>query len=575
MGGFLLIKKNNNSSAEEIEKKHFISIKVFEKKGLKLNRRIANENFIIYVFNKYSLEAENVLQLENGDFVISVGTCIYKRNIGIEALTLIYNDFLNDKSIINNLYGNYGIIIYCNKKLILLNDYLGLYRIFCDKSGNVFSNSFLAVAKSLKEKNISLQEIYEFIFEGAFYGGTTVYKEISFISSDKIHQILPERMTCNKNINYNYSQEGFDFYNEVETISNQLIEYFTLLKDVFNDKITQALSGGFDTRLMLALSRKAGISTHLYVYGDDNCKDVIIAKNITNKEGIKIEHINRDKYPQIKIEKFKKSIENEFYCFDFLGEPIFENGSDFDTRIKRVKNCKLHLNGSGGEIYRNFWELSDKSLSIKNYVKSKFDFFNYSTCTDKFNKKSYFINLEEKIKNVLSIDRNDITRQQAEMIYPLLRAKYWIGKQNSINNQLSYSLTPFLETEFVFGSFKIPMKYKYLGFFEAALIRKIDEKIAKFPSLYGFNFYNSVGIKKKFLNTIKRNTPICIRPFLRRNFRSYNYNTLPYYLSDKYLKEIFDSKELYMNNYIKIKEIKNPHVLSRVLSLELLLSDIL
>jgi asparagine synthase (glutamine-hydrolysing) len=572
MGAFFLCKKNNETSISKIERDYKQSLDVFKRKGLRLNVKIEKGSFCLFLYHKYSFDVENYYGFENGDFIASTGTYFYNGTTGINSLKNVFLDFKEGKNIINKLNGNYCFIIFYKNVLNIFNDYLGLYRVYRDVPNNVFSNSFISLSKALEDKTISEQEIYEYIFHGAFYGDDTFYKEVKLLSSKYIWEIIPSIKKIQKEHFSKNSMHFHDFHEMLNLISNTQIGYFKMIKCAWKDKVTSALSGGFDTRLMLAISKKVGLNPKLYVYGSDKSSDVKIAKNVTSQENLTLDHIDRGKYPQMDSFEYLEILKKNYYYLDGLGiTGIFDNGSDIDTRVKRSKSSLLHINGGGGEIYRNFWELRDKKYTIRNFLKSKYDFFDYSLCTEKFNKEKYFSNFERKIKIILSIDKNKLTRKQIESLYPFLRLKYWMGMNNSINNQFSFSLTPFVEPEMFYPSFNIPLKFKNSGVFQAALIREMDTDISKYQSDYGFNFYDKIGLKYKIKDYARVNTPIFLRRIIRKRKRS---NTrMPYFLNQDYLLDIVRFSQLSINKYINVEKINNPEVLSRVLTLELFINN--
>jgi hypothetical protein len=146
-----------------------------------------------------------------------------------------------------------------------------------------------------------------------------------------------------------------------------------------------------------------------------------------------------------------------------------------------------------------------------------------------------------------------------------------MGMNNSINNQFSFSLTPFVEPEMFYPSFNIPLKFKNSGVFQAALIREMDTDISKYQSDYGFNFYDKIGLKYKIKDYARVNTPIFLRRIIRKRKRS---NTrMPYFLNQDYLLDIVRFSQLSINKYINVEKINNPEVLSRVLTLELFINN--
>jgi hypothetical protein len=162
------------------------------------------------------------------------------------------------------------------------------------------------------------------------------------------------------------------------------------------------------------------------------------------------------------------------------------------------------------------------------------------------------------------------------MLYCFLFLKYWQGGNNSINNQLAYALTPFTDTGVIFQSFDIPLEFKQSGDCEAALIKFIDPALAKYPTTRGYSFYDGISPKAKMKYLLKVHTPIWLRPYIRkRKWKQNNIGTdkFPYYFAKGYLDRIFPSSELNVSKYVHIDKIYDPDMLSRVLSVELVLTN--
>jgi asparagine synthase (glutamine-hydrolysing) len=355
------------------------------------------------------------------------------------------------------------------------------------------------------------------------------------------------------------------------------------LKDVSGDSIISSLSGGYDSRLMLALMRKVGISPSLFVYGTADSGDVRVAKAIAGGEGLELDHIDKSASPAISPEQFPAVIERTYYLFDGLGcTGVFDNGSDVATRIRRAEQARLHLNGGGGEIYRRTWQVPDEKIDIGKYLKYKYgpihimeDFVDYAVCGENFERNEFLAGLREKIQRVLGTDRDWMTKQQLNVLYSFLRHKYWMGLNHSIDNQFSYALTPYAEKRFVFESFSIPMRYRSHGRFEAALIKHIDPQLAKYPSAYGFNFHDPVRPRRRFLSSVREKLPNFLQPVIpmaHRKLRALRFQP-PFYMSGEYLAKVFSGRDLGVARYVHMERIKDPAMLSRVLSVELIIRD--
>lgn len=592
MGAFLLIRKPKGVDVEEMERQYSDSIGVFNKKGLRLNQRIVTDEFVIYAYHKHRFAVDNVVCFNNDQFIVSTGTLIYNRKIGHDALEDLYSDFSEDGKFLANVLGQYCLIVSKKGKLYLLNDYTGCYHVYCNKSKSVISSSFLALLKTLKERHVATQELYEYVIHGACFGDRTLINEIDLLDSKSIWQLSPELSAITRPPYVKRLDRSSSFDEIVQEFTTDLIDCFSILEANFGDSICSGLSGGIHTRLMLGLMKRIGIKpSYLYVFGDENntvgrdAYAVQIAKSIAMGEGLAIEHIDRDKFSRFTEDEYDELLEKRYYLGDGLGHEIglFDNGSDLHFRLSRTENAKLQLNGGGGEAFRNYWVLPDRTLHIRAFLKSRYDRMDYSIFSDYFDYNSHFSALQDKIKISLGTNKDRIDRLQMELIQPEFENKYWMGNNNSINNVLAYSLTPFADTSFQWRACDIPLKYKQLSIFEAALMKSIDPDLAKYPTSQGvdlFNYRVALRSKAKYFATL--HMPLWLKSYLRKHFwyaasekfrLQGNKFELPFYLTKKYLDRIFHSNDLYMSKYIHIDKINNPQVLSRVLTAELVITD--
>jgi hypothetical protein len=592
MGAFILIKKSNGVGIEEIEKQYHDSLDVFNKMGLRLNQKIVNDELVIYVFHKYNFTVDNFVRFDNSQFIISTGTLIYNRKIARDALEELFHDFSEDGKFLANTLGHYCLIIFKKGKLYLFNDYPGLYHVFSNKNKSIISNSFLAVLKTLNEKNVSTQGLFEYVIHGACFGDATLVNEIGMLDSKKIWQLSPNVSAIPRPLYIKRLDRTSSFNGMVEEIATDLVDYFSIIKANFSNSICSALSGGVHTRLMLGLMRKVGIKpNYLYVYGDEkntagrDANIIQIVKAIAEGEGLSIEHLNRDKFPRFTEDEYEKLLEKRYYLGDGLGHEIglFDNGADLYYRLSRTEKGRLQINGGGGEVFRNYWKLPDKSYHIRSFFKVRYDRMDYSIFTDCFDYDSHFSALQDKIKISLGIDKDRINRSQIELLQPEFDNKYWMGSNNSINNLLSYSLTPFGDTPFQYRGCDIPLKCKNFYTFESALMKFIDPDLARYPTSHGIDLFNNrfkLSAKIRYLVTL--NTPLWLKAYIRKHFwyqkselfRLHgNKSDLPFFLNKKYLDRIFRANSFCMSQYVHIDKITNPEVLSRVLTAELVISD--
>ena len=576
MGGFLLAKREPNVDIEETEKQLQGSLDVFKKKNLSLNERLVTPDYVVYMFNMFRSNRENTLSLDKDNFICATGSMFYKGKMGEDSLWELHNDFSTDnQGFLQHLLGTYGLIIYKNSRLYLLNCESGIYHVHCDSEKKVFSSSFLAVYKSLDQRTVNKNELFEYLIDGTFYGDKTPIKELELIDSTSIYQLSPVPDTIPKILSYKTIDPGLSFDEMVAEVSYGLVDYFNMVKANFGDSICAGLTAGSDTRLMLALLRKVGVNPYLYVYDDMDSTNVKIASTVANGEGLDLHIDTRENYPKIDRDKFPEYLEKQLYLYDGLGNSgLFENDTDMKTRYERVKISQLQLNGAG-DLAMLYYSLPNKSYPLKSFLKSKHDVGYYEMCRG-FNYGEYFANLEQKVKRLLQTSQDRMDIKQSQIVLLLFRARYWTGINHMINLQLADALMPFLEPVFIHLLLNVPYEFKYLGRFKAALINHIDPSLAKYPSQYGFAFtdYDNIPLKVKANTFLKYHMPIAFRPFIRAHlWKQQKKGIFPYYLSHEYLDMVFPPGESRISEYVNLDKITNSKMLSRAYSVDLLLSN--
>ena len=134
-----------------------------------------------------------------------------------------------------------------------------------------------------------------------------------------------------------------------------LDRYFSAVARSFGDRVRCALSGGYDSRLILAFLRRHGIKPSLYVYGRAGDRDVRLAAEIARRESFPIDAIDKDDRPDIPATEFIETARRNFLATDGYGYAgIFHNGAETEEMARRVLGDAIAIHGGGGEIFRNF-----------------------------------------------------------------------------------------------------------------------------------------------------------------------------------------------------------------------------
>jgi len=172
-----------------------------------------------------------------------------------------------------------------------------------------------------------------------------------------------------------YENETFDYKtNVLEELSkeNTSVSYEDIAENLLNiikkniqniplDKISLTLTGGMDSRIILACLLKLGIKPNCLTYGDSLAKDVLISKIIGDKYGLKV-HNPINNSPDSKMyERWVDSViqidnGNSHLHRAHRFAAISEHVKNFDTKVLFTG----HMGGEGirGLTYNNYFASS-------------------------------------------------------------------------------------------------------------------------------------------------------------------------------------------------------------------------
>ncbi len=577
MGGFLLVLKQPTDSLDSIKAAYGGVTETIAKRGVSLNKVIDHPSCAAFIFAKTNFCPDNALQFENGDFIFATGTLLYQKKIGAAALTALYEDFSPEGKIFDNLRGHYFVCLAKNGGLYAFTDYNGIYGVYTNQDKSIISSSFLSLAQSQQKRTIATQELFEYISHGAWYGDATIVKEVRRLDSHNIHQLKPQYDEVPKAISAPSLNPGLSLEEQRDAVVRQLLDYFGSLKENLDNSMCSPLSGGYDSRLMVSLCCKVGINPCLYVYGSDTSPDVRMSKNLCQGERLAITHQTISRFPRVSIDDFVQTVSAQYHFLDAqFEEGSFDPGTDLLTRRWRTAGARLQLSGVGGEIYRNYFYIPEKPVHIYPFVRQHFDLPNLACFTPRFQRQDYLQTLAAKLKFALGTSSDRLSRQEAESAYPAMRLKYWMGPNVAASNVLSYALSPFSEPEFTLPSLQIPIKYKYAGRFEAAVIAAVAPNLAKYPSIYGYNFLEPPPAAALLKDLVMVHTPVSWRPAILKPLRRFvaKKAEFPYYLQKDYVDAVLGSGTRRVAEFIHLDKVEDPKLYNRALTVELLLKNL-
>jgi asparagine synthase (glutamine-hydrolysing) len=311
------------------------------------------------------------------------------------------------------------------------------------------------------------------------------------------------------------------------------------------------------------------------VQGPDDSADVRVAKAIAEAGGFAIEHDRFEAKPELSRGDFPERLQSGYNYIDGFNPSGLFNGWSLsaDERSQVPRPERLRLYGMAGEMYRRNLALPNRLCTLLEFLTVQADKADCSAFTAAFSKRSVYDSVGDKIVEALQLRERRLTPEQTELCYPHFRLAANSGWQMTVQNERAHALIPYGEPVLSYPSGKVQMKFRDLARFEAALIEYADPVLAAVTSNYGHAFDRPPGWRARLRARTLHLVPIRMRPVIQRQRARFRRPaSLPFYLQAEYLSVVFPDGFPLMSPYVDISAIKDPLMLSRALSLELLLS---
>lgn len=249
----------------------------------------------------------------------------------------------NDPELILHLYEEYGIdFVYklngifsfviwdkMSGRLLIINDKYGLRPIYYTNNNGylLFGSEIKAILQDNTFKRIvDDRSVTEFFYFGYILGNKTFFQGIELLPPASIMTYIGGQMSIKQywdfDFNRIYSDYPENYYIEkLSTLMPQIVNKY--MKG--NHKIGVLLSGGLDSRTIMASIDKSHYPMHTFTYGKMNCNDAKFAKMISDKLGT-IHH-----YYELKPEDFITHVENVVYMTEGMLNVFYSNFLLSDT----------------------------------------------------------------------------------------------------------------------------------------------------------------------------------------------------------------------------------------------------
>jgi hypothetical protein len=453
--------------------------------------------------------------LEQSDDLVAVaGTLTCDGRMGREALAalLTMDPAAPDWS---RLGGQFVAFVRKDGRSFLFTDYFAAFQLFHDAEMRLFSTSLLAAANALPRLNFDPQGVYEFAFNVVPTGNDTIFAELRTLGPDTVVELREDGAVLHSVSKPLPLAAEMPIEDRLDAHRARLMAVAETHVRQFGNNLYCPLSGGLDSRLVLAALRAAGAEPHLFVYGGPDSADVRIAREVAAALGLEIDWLDKEAWRAVTPDEFPEIVARNFQVYDALpnyGE-LFENGANAFAREARHQGGALSASGGCGEIYRNFFFLPDRRFSAAAVARTFYARYARGDVTEAFDERAFLRAIEDKILAALGRpgDRGRLDRGLIEQIYPRVRCRAVFGREISLEAREGAYLMPFLDHRVVAEAMRLPLALKHAGRFEAMLLNAIDPALARLPSAYGHDFAGPPDRRHRFAEWSTRIRPIALR----------------------------------------------------------------
>lgn len=513
------------------------------------------------------------------DWILRTGLFSHRGKSGAAGLKSFFQAFDPAAPDLAESRGQFTLLVKKAGKLYLLGDALGTNKIYQAEDHTLFSNLFIAVAEGLENPRVDPQGCYEYVWNGVPSGERSFFGALKSLPVGHMTVIdaVPTPQTILRQhplppltLSEDATPSGATM---ADSASLQCARLSALMAETcvaFGERVNLLFSGGYDSRLLLALLLNCGVRPRLTVYGRPGERDREIARQVADGEGLDFVPVDKSQGTTPPPEAFNETVLANYAAFDgWKVTGLFDSGTDRLDRQAQVAGGWAKMNGSMGEIFRNFFYLPDRSFTARQLVQSFYARYDPRAMTPCFNAEDYEETIAQAIMAALGTDDPMLNRAQVELAYPLFRGRYWTAREVPLNQGFGAYLTPFMEPAAIKGTPDWPLAWKSHGLIEAAMITHLSPRLAAYPSVYGRPFDQPPSWSERLRAQASYRRPILLR---RLSYRLQQMTTgaMPPYLSAKQLAAVMEPGFPYMRALFKPERVGDGDVFNRIATLEFL-----
>ena len=288
---------------------------------------IKKTSFIISVGNK-----EEYIVKINGLFMYKESKSVEE---SVKGFIFDFHDGVHD---FNECYGVFRIKITCSKYTIYFADNSGMMRYYINRNERRIYTSLLDAEKDKKNRIPNYSAIAQFLSFGCVYSCETMVDSVVLSNPNKFYISKNNRIVAKSK----ELKPIVDYKKDNTTLSQLILQAVNHC----NGKVGCTITGGIDSRSVLANLIDLGVKPELSITGHESQVDVEIAKKIAKKTGLNLSVISDELDEENWLE----------YCLEAADGQTGICGIYRLNKLARhleKEHIDLQFGGVAGELYKN------------------------------------------------------------------------------------------------------------------------------------------------------------------------------------------------------------------------------
>jgi hypothetical protein len=386
-----------------------------------------------------------------GNWLMAIGTWFHRDGYASGQETRLLEEYRKSgaRGLADNLEGFFIIAVFDAREsaLYLITDIVGSCHCFLHPVGDciAISNSSLLLA-GLSSGRLDPIACQEFLATGVIYEGRSLFHGVQKLAPASIYRFA--RGFLDSRQAYwqiaNVSPDSLDLLQASRALWEALTESARRIQRRFPHLVCD-LTGGYDSRALVAAFHGAGIRAPTVVTGPPASPDVVISRDLAAMASLP--HLHLEKHREVTIQKIQRAIpltDGEYDIIEYSGvQQIHETLS---------RQFRISINGSFGELARGYWwellfphtgekrPLPICEVAARRYAVGAYDLSLFP--------KECRLDLVEHFANVMESTIQGVSDRpntmQMDQVYLGMRMHRWQGRIASSTNRIWPCLSPFM-----------------------------------------------------------------------------------------------------------------------------------